>query len=67
VTTKKKADDLGQAEAQEKVDTAEDQGFLGQKVDPIADEEYSLQSGPDAPPVNEQGVRAAQIHADPEA
>jgi hypothetical protein len=62
-----KKGDAGQADVQKQVDKIEAKGFLGQKVDPIADEEYSLQSGPDAPPVNEQGVRAAQIHADPEA
>jgi hypothetical protein len=53
----KKADkqgDAGEAEAQKLADTATDQGFLGRQVDPISNSEYSLQSGPDSPTINEQ-------------
>lgn len=60
-------DDAGQADVQKQQDKAEEKGFLGQKVDPRPNSDYSLESGPDAPPVHEYGVRAAQIHADPEA
>jgi hypothetical protein len=49
----KKGADAGQAEAQKKTDKAEDKGYLGTKVDPLPNSAYSLQSGPDAPPVHE--------------
>jgi hypothetical protein len=60
-------DDAGQADVQKRVDKIEEQGFIGQKVDPLPNSAYSLESGPEAPPVHEQGVRAGQVHADPEA
>lgn len=41
--------DLGAAEVQERVDEAEEQGFLGVKVDPTPNENYSMQTPPDAP------------------
>lgn len=49
-----KAADAGQAEMQKIADEASDQGFLGTKVDPIPNSEYSLQSGPDSPTALEQ-------------
>jgi len=39
----KTKDDAGQA------DVEREQGFRGVKVDPIPNEEYSLESGPDGP------------------
>lgn len=53
----KKNADAGQAEAQKLADEAEEKGFIGQKVDPLPNSEHSLESGPDAPPVHEQGGR----------
>ena len=38
----KKTDDLGQAEVQEKVDTAEDKGHYGVKVDPTPNHHYTV-------------------------
>jgi hypothetical protein len=46
---KKPADDGGQAEAQSLTDQANEQGFIGTKVDPLPNEAHSLESGPDAP------------------
>jgi hypothetical protein len=51
-TTDKK--DGGQSEAQKLTDAAENQGFIGTKVDPLPNSAHSLESGPDAPPVHEQ-------------
>lgn len=39
----------GDREVQAKTDAAEEQGFLGTKVDPLPNSAYSLESGPDAP------------------
>jgi hypothetical protein len=55
-----KKDDLGQAEAQKKTEQAEEQGFIGTKVDPLPNSAHSLESGPDAPPVHE-AVRNVDI------
>jgi hypothetical protein len=49
VATKKQEADAGQAEAQKLVDQETERGYVGAKVDPVPDEEYSLQSGPDSP------------------
>lgn len=54
--------DLGRAEAQELSDVATEQGFIGVKVDPTPNENYSLQTGPEAP-TPETDVDAA-IEAD---
>lgn len=40
------------AEVEAKVKKAEAQGFYGETHDPYPNEAYSLESGPDAPPVN---------------
>lgn len=53
--TAKKTDDLGAAEVQKTVDKAEDLGYIGQKVDPRPNSDHSLESGPDAPPVHDDG------------
>jgi hypothetical protein len=55
-TTDKK--DGGQSEAQKLTDAAENQGFIGTKVDPLPNSAHSLESGPDAPPVHEQARRS---------
>lgn len=58
----KKSEDLGQSEVQKNVDVAEDQGFLGRKVDPRPNSDYSLESGPDAPPLVEDiNTRVGQV------
>jgi hypothetical protein len=36
------------------VETAQDQGFIGVKVDPLPNSAYSLESGPDSPTILEQ-------------
>ena len=68
MASQKKEADAGQAEVQKKVDKGEEQGFLGRKVDPRPNSDYSLESGPDAPPLVPDGrSRVEQIHvADPE-
>lgn len=53
MATDKKPADAGQAEAQKTVDKAEEQGFLGRKVDPLPNSAHSLESGPDSPTVAE--------------
>ncbi len=55
-----KKDDLGQAEAQKIADTETEQGFRGQKVDPLPNSEYSLESGPDSPSAAEQAEALAE-------
>lgn len=45
----KNADDAGQAEVQARMDVATEQGFIGQKVDPLPNEAHSLESGPESP------------------
>jgi hypothetical protein len=48
-------------EVEEKLKKAEDKGYLGQTFDPHSNEEYSLQSGPDGPPlVEDNATRAGQ-------
>lgn len=51
MATDKKDADAGQAEVQKKVEQAEDRGYLGTKVDPRPNSDYSLESGPDSPGV----------------
>lgn len=46
---KRKSEDLGQAEVQQKVDEATRKGYVGSVPDQPANEEYSLATGPDAP------------------
>ena len=50
----KKPSDAGQAEVQKNVEADQEQGFHGEKVDPLPNSAHSLQSGPDAPTVREQ-------------
>ncbi len=50
--------DAGQAEVQEKMDEATDQGFIGIEVDPTPNEEYSLEK-PDSWKVPEADPKAA--------
>lgn len=41
--------DVGQAEVQAKTDAAEEKGFIGSQIDPTPNENYSLETGPEAP------------------
>lgn len=66
-TAPKKDEDLGQAEVQKAVDTAEEQGYLGTKVDPLPNSAHSLASGPDAPPLHETDTRIDIADAGKEA
>jgi hypothetical protein len=61
--TKKKAGDLGQSEVQDAFNKAQEQGFFGQKVDPLPNSAHSLESGPDAPTIQEQAAAAAEAQA----
>ncbi len=45
----KPLDDSGAAEVQERMDAITAQGFVGTKTDPTPNENYSLQTPPDAP------------------
>lgn len=49
-----KAADKAQAQAEKVLDQEQAQGFRGTKVDPIDNEAYSLESGPDSPTILEQ-------------
>lgn len=37
-------------DVQEKADAEQEQGFVGVRVDPVDDAEYTLQTGPASPP-----------------
>lgn len=63
MATTTKQDDLGQAEAQKDGDRAEEQGFIGTKVDPLPNSAHSLESGPDSPTVVEQRKALAEAEA----
>ena len=54
MATQKKGSDAGQAEVQKQVESDQEQGFHGTKVDPLPNSAHSLQSGPDAPTAREQ-------------
>lgn len=57
----RKTDDAGQAEVAKQVEKIDEQGFIGQKVDPLPDSAHSLESGPDAPaPVEDDRSRSPQ-------
>lgn len=45
----KTKDDAGVHDVEKQADVEREQGFRGVKVDPIPNEEYSLESGPDGP------------------
>jgi hypothetical protein len=49
-----KKTDAGEAEVQKKVDAAEEKGFIGEEVDPIDNDRYSIKTGPDSPTAEEQ-------------
>lgn len=52
-----------EAEVQDRVDAETDQGFRGTAVDPIPNEEYSLESGPDSPTAADQRAALAEAAA----
>lgn len=59
-----KHDGEGNAEVQAKMDEALAKGYIGVVPDPIPNSAYSLQSGPDSPPViDDNQTRFAQTHA----
>lgn len=66
---RKNAGEKAVAQSEEQVQAAVDeeteQGFRGTKVDPLPNEAYSLESGPDSPTPAEQ--RAALAEAEAEA
>lgn len=62
--TAEKAAEKATTEAQKATDRAEEQGFLGTKVDPRPNSDYSLESGPDSPSAREQ--RRDQLAAEAE-
>lgn len=65
MTASKRATDAGVAEVEQKTEKEQAQGFIGQKVDPRPNEEYSLESGPDSPPhAADIQSRHEQVHAE---
>jgi hypothetical protein len=56
----KKDDDLGQSEVQEKVASAQEKGYIGEEVDPIDNDRYSIKTGPESPTVAEQEAALAK-------
>lgn len=61
MASEKQAAKADTTDVQKQVDKINEQGFVGQKVDPVPNEEYALPSGPDAP--SSDGTRAEQIAA----
>lgn len=59
--------DAGQAEVQERMDEATEQGFMGLKVDPTPNERYSLESDdwrtPESDPEAAQAVGSSKFTA----
>ena len=55
--------DVGQKEVQERVDAEEAQGFRGQNVDPTPNENYSMETPPDAPTPETDAKLAAEAKA----
>lgn len=55
--------DLGKAEVQRQMDRDLEQGFHGVKVDPLPNEAYSLQTGPDSPRAVEDSTSRVAQHA----
>lgn len=60
-TTTAKNADLGQKELQETFDKANEQGFFGVEVDPTPNENYSLETPPDAPTPETDAKLAAEV------
>ena len=60
MTTKKSSDPAG--DVAEQVAKANDQGFIGQKVDPRPNEAYTLETGPDSPPAVEDDASRSVQH-----
>ena len=47
-------------DVQEQVDEMNEQGFLGEAVDPVDNDEYALTSGPDSPTVADDHTPSGQ-------
>lgn len=62
--SRSKVQDGGNAEVQAARDRAEETGTIGTPVDPIPNEEHSLESGPDAPTAAEQRAALAEKRGD---
>jgi hypothetical protein len=65
MSTAKKVDDAGAAQVQAEVDKETEQGYVGQKVDPVPNEEYTLVTGPDSPPIHPDDTTRAAQHSFP--
>lgn len=48
------------SEPQKVADAEQEQGFVGDKVDPLPNEAHSLESGPEAPTAAEQAAALAK-------
>ena len=53
-------EDAGQAEVQERMDEATEQGFIGAKVDPTPNENYTVEGVTGGAPTPETDVQAAR-------
>lgn len=57
----KSTESAAKGDVQEKADKEHEQGFVGTKVDPRPNSDYSLESGPDSPSaVDSNATRVAQ-------
>lgn len=54
--------DAAKGDVEEQVAEEDAQGFLGTKVDPRPDSDYTLESGPDSPPAHEDDRTRSQQH-----
>lgn len=59
----RKASDHGEAEVQATSNKETDQGFVGAKVDPVDNAEYTLTTGPDSPPYFDDDTTRADQHS----
>lgn len=61
-----KEKDAGAAQVQKNVEEAEQDGFIGRKVDPLPNSAHSLESGPDGVPLVD-GITTRTPQVGPEA
>lgn len=66
--TESKETKQAKGDVEKKVAEEQEQGFLGNKVDPVDDAEYTLKTGPDSPPaVDDDRTGIVQQHVKKES
>jgi hypothetical protein len=60
----KASSDFGASQVRDAFAEAQEQGYFGQKVDPLPNSAHSLESGPEAPTASEQHATALKARAD---